>query len=735
MSASDHRGRSCFRLGACKLIARNLRRSAAGRLEQSLRLHPAYNMTIVCATIFSVFGDDFRVAWLPKSSDPGIQITFYCCFCLFVLDMLLSILFERKYLRSIIFVLDLVATGSILLQPLLDSNNSTQTLVLARLSRMVRILRIMRIARFAMVSQEQALQGAEKRRVTARTSVVHSSPITPSTPRSRPRSHSIALSRAIVGVTPTSPCPTSDPSAIPNRSMLGVRLMQKTTEKIILLVLVLAIGIQLLDPNYQDETAKNGLKLLHSAYPWYDRVHCFDNTSALFIDSRYCVQTNCCPNFSQLVDQYTRNFASHGKLIELRLHGVLFFLRSDPNTRTDYLRLVEVADSSIKVDLGMYNSNLAKWSMLQTLIIFITLMIFPYSFGRDVLALVISPLEMIFDRVQLIASNPFHLFAPSTDVTSSHELGLIKESLSRLTKLLQVGLGQASSEIISQNLKSGNFSAVQEGRLLDAIFCFCDIRNFSDYCDVLQEDCVIFVNKIAEVVGDEVVKESGYVNKNIGEAFLLVWKWNTNRESFQPQRDEHQTAEASLRASLSIIKSVATNGVIQSFAKRQDIRERLGGTFRVSVGVGLHVGWAIEGAVGSEQKIDATYLSPTVNTTARLESGTRQYGVPLLMSRQFVSLLLESKEFCRRVDCVAVKGSQEPIELLTYEDRPELIEMSDSYYDLYIAGDWPGSKAKLDEFFLRWPSDGPALAIWEYMEENRFLAPEDWSGYRKLTAK
>lgn len=32
---------------------------------------------------------------------------------------------------------------------------------------------------------------------------------------------------------------------------------------------------------------------------------------------------------------------------------------------------------------------------------------------------------------------------------------------------------------------------------------------------------------------------------------------------------------------------------------------------------GLHAGWAIEGAVGSRHKIDATYLSPHVNLAAR----------------------------------------------------------------------------------------------------------------------
>ena len=40
--------------------------------------------------------------------------------------------------------------------------------------------------------------------------------------------------------------------------------------------------------------------------------------------------------------------------------------------------------------------------------------------------------------------------------------------------------------------------------------------------------------------------------------------------------------------------------------------------FSVTMGFGLHVGWAIEGAIGSEYKIDASYLSPNVNMASRL---------------------------------------------------------------------------------------------------------------------
>lgn len=47
-------------------------------------------------------------------------------------------------------------------------------------------------------------------------------------------------------------------------------------------------------------------------------------------------------------------------------------------------------------------------------------------------------------------------------------------------------------------------------------------------------------------------------------------------------------------------------------------------------------------AVGSEYKIDASYLSPNVNLASRLEAATKQYSVPMLLSKDFVDCLSPS---------------------------------------------------------------------------------------------
>jgi hypothetical protein len=94
-------------------------------------------------------------------------------------------------------------------------------------------------------------------------------------------------------------------------------------------------------------------------------------------------------------------------------------------------------------------------------------------------------------------------------------------------------------------------------------------------------------------------------------------------------------------------------------------------SFRVRMGFGLHIGWAVEGAIGSSIKIDASYLSPSVNVAARIEAATRLYGVDILVSKSFAQCLsLEAVSLLRRVDRVRLKGCTEPVELYTFDWHP-----------------------------------------------------------------
>ena len=89
-------------------------------------------------------------------------------------------------------------------------------------------------------------------------------------------------------------------------------------------------------------------------------------------------------------------------------------------------------------------------------------------------------------------------------------------------------------------------------------------------------------------------------------------------------------ADQALIGYLKIIAEINRNKSILKYRNEPRLTHNGTESFKVSMGFGLHAGWAIEGAVGSLFKVDATYLSPHVNMAARLETSSRQYGVPLL---------------------------------------------------------------------------------------------------------
>ena len=216
-----------------------------------------------------------------------------------------------------------------------------------------------------------------------------------------------------------------------------------------------------------------------------------------------------------------------------------------------------------------------------------------------------------------------------------------------------------------------------DGKKKCAIFGFCDIRNFTEVTELLQEDIMLFVNKIGELVHSSVYRYGGSANKNIGEAFLLVWPLpndsyelnnKTNEIVWKKKNYVSVMSDFSVYSFVKMIVKVYKDPAILEYKNDPRLVKGLGNNYQVSMGFGLHIGWAIEGAIGSEYKIDASYLSPNVNMASRLEAATRQYDVQLLVSEDLYEMLTPSlKQFFRNIDRVTVKGSAKPIRLYTID--------------------------------------------------------------------
>ena len=96
---------------------------------------------------------------------------------------------------------------------------------------------------------------------------------------------------------------------------------------------------------------------------------------------------------------------------------------------------------------------------------------------------------------------------------------------------MRVGFGEAGADVISKNLSNANggqLNLVGGGSMITSIFGFCDVRQFTDTTECLQEEVMLFVNRIAHILHGIVAQCAGSANKNIGDAFLLVWKFDND---------------------------------------------------------------------------------------------------------------------------------------------------------------------------------------------------------------
>merc|ERR1719263_2006073 len=173
----------------------------------------------------------------------------------------------------------------------------------------------------------------------------------------------------------------------------------------------------------------------------------------------------------------------------------------------------------------------------------------------------------------------------------------------------------------------------------------------------------------ARVLHDAVTHNGGQPNRNLGDAFLCVWKpqmLEGNSTQAELKLAEQKMCDGALTAFRRAVREISRSAKLQAYNRNEEIIQYFDGDYRTVMGYGLNYGYAIEGAVGTNIKIDCSYLSPNVNLAARLESATKMYGVNILMSESFHSRLSPAvQQGLRRVDVVCLKGSSIPMAIYT----------------------------------------------------------------------
>ena len=201
----------------------------------------------------------------------------------------------------------------------------------------------------------------------------------------------------------------------------------------------------------------------------------------------------------------------------------------------------------------------------------------------------------------------------------------------------------------------GNLSLSGERRIVTVIFT--DIRNFTTLSEPVSSATVVeWLNDYFGRMHAIVESFGGHINKFMGDGLMIVF-------GAPVDRGDEQEARAAVDCGMAMLDAVERMNEDWSNSGRPVIK----------IGVGIHTGEATCGVVGAERRLEYTLIGDTVNLSARLESTTKELGVPILVSEATASFLGHDYEL-RPLGEVKVKGKTMDTTVFTVARRVPAVQ-------------------------------------------------------------
>lgn len=177
-------------------------------------------------------------------------------------------------------------------------------------------------------------------------------------------------------------------------------------------------------------------------------------------------------------------------------------------------------------------------------------------------------------------------------------------------------------------------------------FLFTDVRGFTSMSESLEPEQVTYImNRALTAQQSAVQKHHGMVDKYIGDAMMAIFSAPIDLEF-------HEN------------KAIECAKDIQKNMEELNIELATMDIPPVAIGIGINTGYAIIGNMGSESRFDYTAIGDAVNTAARLESGTKEAGVDLLIG---YNTAIKCDYELRLLEPLQVKGKEKPLQVYTWE--------------------------------------------------------------------
>ncbi|HET9824575.1 MAG TPA: adenylate/guanylate cyclase domain-containing protein, partial [Chitinophagaceae bacterium] len=251
---------------------------------------------------------------------------------------------------------------------------------------------------------------------------------------------------------------------------------------------------------------------------------------------------------------------------------------------------------------------------------------------------------------------------------------------------------------------------------------FTDIRDFTTLSEKMTPgENFHFISSFNARLGPIIRSNRGFINQYLGDSIMAIFPENPEdalRAAVQMQKAIHELNKERIAKNLPVIKA----------------------------GIGMHTGPLIMGITGDESRMDAATISDTVNTASRIESLTKYYKSPLLLSRDTQQHLNGHNNFhLRQLGTVRLKGKHNVLNIVEcingfekeeFEKKLSTLPQFTDAMRCYHERQFENAVFIFQQVLAIDPDDQTARFFME--NASRFLrhgVPENWTGAEEMLSK